>query len=151
MKQAKPVHYINNATFLEELKKYFAHRDACLAAGKEKPQVPNTIGMVFIQIATRLATRFNFNGYTYKEEMVGDGILNAIAVIDNFDPEKSSNPFAYFTQVIYWAFLRRIGKEKKERETRDAMMFEDEENFDQQEHDNFHVDKSDLYILYNQD
>ena len=67
MKQAKPVHYINNATFLAELQKYFVHRDACLAAGKDKPQVPDTIGRVFIQISTRLATRFNFNGYTYKE------------------------------------------------------------------------------------
>ena len=65
-------------------------------------------------IAQRLATRPNFSGYMYKDEMVSDGIENCLQYIHNFDPEKSSNPFAYFTQIIWYAFLRRISKEKKQ-------------------------------------
>jgi DNA-directed RNA polymerase specialized sigma24 family protein len=65
-------------------------------------------------IAQRLATRPNFSGYMYKEEMVSDGIENCLQYIHNFNPEKSQNPFAYFTQIIWYAFLRRISKEKKQ-------------------------------------
>jgi len=65
-------------------------------------------------IATRLSTKPNFVNYSYREEMISDGVENCICYIDNFDPLKSTNPFAYFTQIIYYAFLRRILKEKKQ-------------------------------------
>jgi hypothetical protein len=61
-----------------------------------------------------LATKPNFSGYSYKEDMIMDGIENCLLYINNFDHMKSSNPFAYFTQVIWYAFLRRIQKEKKQ-------------------------------------
>ena len=67
-----------------------------------------------MMIAQRLATRPNFSGYMYKEEMISDGIENCLQYIHNFNPEKSQNPFAYFTQIIWYAFLRRISKEKKQ-------------------------------------
>jgi DNA-directed RNA polymerase specialized sigma24 family protein len=65
-------------------------------------------------IATRLGTKWKFSGYTYREEMVSDALENCVVAVHNFDPEKSKNPFAYFTQIIYYAFLRRIEKEKKQ-------------------------------------
>ena len=83
-------------------------------AGVKNPQVPEYIGKCILLIGTRLATKPNFSGYSYKEEMISDGIENCLMYIHNFDPEKSQNPFAYFTQIIWFAFLRRIQKEKKQ-------------------------------------
>ena len=79
-----------------------------------KPQIPNYVGRCLLQIANRLATKPNFANYTFKDDMISDGIENCVSYIHNFDPEKSNNPFAYFTQIIYYAFLRRIQKEKKQ-------------------------------------
>ena len=72
------------------------------------------MGECILKIANHLSYRPNFINYTYKEEMISDGIENSLQYIDNFDPEKSKNPFAYFTQIIYFAFIRRIQKEKKQ-------------------------------------
>ena len=88
--------------------------DESLIAGAPRPIVSRYIGECIMLIATRLATRPNFVGYSYKDEMISDGIENCLAYIHNFNPEKSTNPFAYFTQIIYYAFLRRIQKEKKQ-------------------------------------
>jgi DNA-directed RNA polymerase specialized sigma24 family protein len=105
--------YVNNPDFLEGLIQY---RAACAEArhrGVQLPVVPNYIGACIQSIAYRLATKPNFSGYTFKEDMIMDGIENCLRYIENFDPDKSSNPFAYFTQIIWYAFLRRIAKEKK--------------------------------------
>ena len=83
-------------------------------AGKQPPPVTNYIGECFLKIATHLSYRPNFINYTYKDEMISDGIENCLQYASNFNPEKSKNPFAYFTQIIYYAFLRRIQKEKKQ-------------------------------------
>lgn len=151
MSQArKPVNYINNVEFLASFKKYIAERERCKSEGLEPPRIPEDIGTAFIQIATRLGTRYNFAGYTYRDEMVSDGIVNAVEAVNSFNPEKSSNPFGYFTQVIFWAFLRRIEKEKKERKTRDDMMMDETfEQFVQSEGDSFNIDKTELFTFYN--
>lgn len=106
--------YINNKRFLEVITEY---KQACKKAeeeGKEYPRIPNYVGECFYLIANRLAKRPNFYSYTYREEMISDGLENAVQCVRNFDPEKSNNPFAYFTQVIWFAFVRRIKREKKE-------------------------------------
>ena len=107
-------HYVNNKEFYRVLVEYQTKRTDAIEANKKEPRVPEYIGRCLFQIATRLATKPNFSGYTYKDEMVSDGIENAIMVLNNFNPEKSTNPFAYFTQIIYYAFIRRIQKEKKQ-------------------------------------
>ena len=92
-------------------------KESCIEAeeaGEEKPPVTNYIGECFLKIANGLSYRPNFINYTYRSEMVSDGIENCLQYIHNFDPDKSNNPFAYFTQIIYYAFLRRIQKEKKQ-------------------------------------
>lgn len=106
-------HYIDNKTFYEAIKSYRESIKKAEEEGKPKPRVPNYIGECILLIANRLATKPNFINYSYKDEMIADGIENCVMYIDNFDPEKSTNPFAYFTQIIYFAFLRRIQKEKK--------------------------------------
>lgn len=110
----KQKHYINNADFLKALVDY---KEACKQAKKEKkpkPAIPNYIGECFMKIAEGLSHKPNFINYTYRDEMMSDGIENCLQYFDNFDSAKSKNPFAYFTQIIYFAFLRRIGKEKKQ-------------------------------------
>ena len=144
-------HYVNNAEFLELLNKYIQDREQRKLEGRPPPIIPNEIGKIFIQIANKLSFRYNFNGYTFKDEMISDGILNAVEAINSFNPEKSSNPFAYFTQIIFWAFVRRIEKEKKERSTRDKLMFDsDIDTFATQDGDKFDMNRDDIYMWYNQ-
>jgi DNA-directed RNA polymerase specialized sigma24 family protein len=81
---------------------------------KTKPDVTNYIGECFLKIANHLSYRPNFINYTYRDDMISDGIENCLQYMNNFNPEKSTNPFAYFTQIIYYAFIRRIQKEKKQ-------------------------------------
>ena len=111
----KKQHYVDNEKFLVVMT---AYRNAYLD-GKEngeiqKPIIPDYAGECFLKIAERLSHRPNFINYAFREEMVSDGIENCVMYASNFNPEKSSNPFAYFTQITYYAFLRRIEKEKKQ-------------------------------------
>lgn len=111
---SKQKHYINNQDFLAALVEYKAKCAEAEAANKPKPNIPNYIGECWMKIAEGLSHKPNFINYTYRDEMVSDGIENCLMYFANFDPTKSSNPFAYFTQIIYFAFLRRIQKEKKQ-------------------------------------
>tara|TARA_R110000764_G_scaffold49661_4_gene109707 strand:+ start:298 stop:840 length:543 start_codon:yes stop_codon:yes gene_type:complete len=105
---------VNNRDLLDALIAYKALAREAEDAGEGRPRVPDYIGTCIFQIATRLATKPNFSGYSYKEDMISDGIENCLLYIMNFNEEKSQNPFAYFTQIIWYAFLRRIAKEKKQ-------------------------------------
>jgi DNA-directed RNA polymerase specialized sigma24 family protein len=107
-------HYVDNKKFLEALKEYRQTVQDAEASGLEKPRIPEYIGSCFLLIAQRLTYRPNFMNYTYKEDMISDGIENCLAYIHNFNPDKSNNPFAYFTQIIYYAYIRRIQKEKRQ-------------------------------------
>ena len=115
MKKAKEKpHYVDNKKFLEAMIEY---RDRCEKAknrNRKKPEVTNYIGECFLKIANHLSYRPNFINYTFRDGMISDGIENCLQYLDNFNPDKSNNPFAYFTQIIYYAFIRRIQKEKKQ-------------------------------------
>ena len=113
-KKEKGVHYVNNAQFLEAMKEWKAKCKEAEEEGDPQPPVSNYIGECFLKIANHLSYRPNFINYTYREEMISDGIENCLQYCSNFNPEKSNNPFAYFTQIIYYAFIRRIQKEKKQ-------------------------------------
>lgn len=105
--------YVNNADFLAAIKVYKQSVKEAEEQGLTKPRISNYLGECILKIATHLSYKPNFINYTYKDDMILDGIENCINYFDNFDPDKSSNPFSYFTQIIYFAFLRRIQKEKK--------------------------------------
>lgn len=107
-------HYVNNADFLKAIIEMKEKAQYAKENGLPKPVVSNYIGECILKIATHLSYKPNFINYSYREDMILDGIENCIQYIDNFDPAKSKNPFAYFTQIIYYAFLRRIAKEKKQ-------------------------------------
>lgn len=110
----KSNHYINNADFLAALIDYKAKCDEAVKNDKREPSIPNYIGECFLKIAEHLSRKPNFVSYSFRDEMISDGIENCLMYFRNFDPSKSKNPFAYFTQIIYFAFLRRIQKEKKQ-------------------------------------
>ena len=107
-------HYVNNKDFLAAIIEMRDKKKEAEEKGLPKPVVSNYIGECILKIATHLSYKPNFINYSYRDDMILDGIENCIHYIDNFDPDKSSNPFAYFTQIIYYAFLRRIAKEKKQ-------------------------------------
>jgi len=113
-KVKKSNHYVDNKLFFEEMKKWKKMIIDAEDVGEPKPPVTDYIGECFLKIAEHLSYRPNFINYPFREEMVGDGIENCLMYCSNFDPEKSTNPFSYFTQIIYYAFLRRIQKEKKQ-------------------------------------
>ena len=113
MEQKKP-HYVDNKLFFAEMEKWKSEIDESDEVDDLPPMVTEYMGECFYKIATHLSYRPNFINYTYREEMIGDGIENCIRYAKNFNPEKSKNPFAYFTQIIYYAFIRRITKEKKQ-------------------------------------
>lgn len=106
-------HYVNNADFLAALTKYRKELKDAKKAGKESPRVPEYLGKCILEISTHLAFKPNFINYSFRDEMISDAVENCLTYIGNFDPKKSKNPFAYFTQIAYYAFLRRIHKEKR--------------------------------------
>lgn len=116
--------YVDNDKFYDALVEYKAQCDQALADEKEKPIVPRYIGECLLLIAKNLAKRYNFNGYSWREEMVGDAILDALLYLDKFDTVKYKKPFAYFTQNMFNAFVRRIEKEKKQSAIKGAMVRE---------------------------
>jgi DNA-directed RNA polymerase specialized sigma subunit len=118
----KSSHYVDNKKFLQALIEYRQSVDEASAKGEEPPIVSKYIGECFIKIATHLSYKSNFINYTFKDDMISDGIENCLTAVAKFDPAKSSNPFAYYTQVIYFAFIRRIQKEKKQQATKYKLM-----------------------------
>ena len=114
--------YVNNKEFLAAISAYRQKVIAAKEAGKPRPRVTNYLGECFLKIATHLSYKPNFVNYMFREDMICDGIENCLQYIDNFYPEKSTNPFAYFTQIIYYAFIRRIQKEKKQLEIKGKIL-----------------------------
>ncbi len=107
-------HYVSNTDFLNALIEYKKKCKEAQENNKPDPQIPNYIGECFLKIADHLSRKPNFVMYSFRDEMISDGVENCLMYFRNFDPDISNNPFSYFTQIIYYAFLRRIAKEKKQ-------------------------------------
>ena len=143
---SKKQHYVDNKEFLAAMIEWKESIREAESEGDEIPPITEYIGECFYKIATHLSYRPNFINYTYREEMIGDGIENCIQYAKNFDPEKSKNPFAYFTQIIYYAFLRRISKEKKQQSIKQKMIDNDTlkthetMDFDDEVYENTYID-----------
>ena len=110
----KSEHYVDNKVFLQAMIEYKDKCDKAEKRNRKAPPVTNYIGECFLKIANHLSYRPNFINYTFRDDMISDGIENCLQYLHNFNPDKSNNPFAYFTQIIYYAFIRRIQKEKKQ-------------------------------------
>lgn len=147
-------HYVNNQDFLAAIIEWKAKVKEAEECGDETPPVTNYIGECFYKIATHLSYKGNFINYSYRDDMILDGVENCLSIVKNFDPAKSTNPFAYFTQVIYYAFLRKIAKEKKQSYVKQKLiqqmpfeMFELQEHDEGDEHHNTYLE----YMQMNND
>jgi len=136
-------HYVNNKEFLIALVEFKSQCKVAKEKGEQRPPISNYIGECFLKIATHLSYKPNFVNYMFREDMICDGIENCVQYIENFNPEKSSNPFAYFTQIIYYAFLRRIQKEKRQLEIKNKILLKS--GYEQV----FHSDDNDSSSDYN--
>lgn len=121
----KSENYINNKEFSQAVFSYVEECNKCKKNGKEVPIVPKYVALGFQQIAEGLSHRPNFISYSYRDEMVMDAVENCLRAIRNYNIEAATrtgnpNAFAYFTQIAYYAFLRRISKEKKQQEIKDS-------------------------------
>ena len=122
MAKRESIHYVNNAEFSRAVVEYCTELQAAKLANKtDLPKVPNYIAICFLKICEGLSHKLNFIRYTYREEMVMDAVENCLRAIENYNVEaatRSGNPnaFAYFTQIAWYAFLRRIAKEKKQQD-----------------------------------
>ena len=121
-KRKRSEHYVNNKEFLAALIKYREDKEIAEMKGLPKPPIPRYTGECFLKIANHLSFKPNFVNYMFKEDMISDGIENCVQYIHNFNPEKSQNPFAYFTQIIHYAFLRRIQREKRQLEIKNKII-----------------------------
>ena len=120
-------HYVNNKQFSGSVVDYVNSANEARDKGEEEPIITEYIGSCFLKIAEGLSHKPNFSGYTYREEMVMDAVENCIKAIMNYDVKKATrtglpNAFAYFTQITYYAFLRRIAKEKKHQDIKELYM-----------------------------
>jgi len=127
MKAKDKPHYVNNKDFSQAVVEYVNSANEAKSENKEEPIITEYIGECFLKIAEGLSHKSNFSGYTYREEMVMDAVENCIKAIMNYNVEKATrtglpNAFAYFTQISYYAFLRRIAKEKKQQDIKEKYM-----------------------------
>jgi len=153
-KRKRSEHYVNNKEFLDALIHYRESVSRAKEQGIPKPPIPRYIGECILKIATHLSFKPNFVNYMFKEDMISDGIENSIQYLHNFDPNKSSNPFAYFTQIITYAFLRRIQREKRQLEIKNKILeksnysevFEDDGGLDGSNYSDYSSIKESLHI-----
>ena len=121
MAKRKSIHYVNNADFSQAVVDYVTITDEAKKEKQSIPNVPDYIATCFLRIAEGLSHKSNFIRYTYREEMVMDAVENCLKAIGNYDLKAATrtgkpNAFAYFTQISWYAFLRRIAKEKKQQD-----------------------------------
>jgi hypothetical protein len=134
------IHYVNNADFSQAVVDYVTIVNECRDNNNQIPKVPNYIAQCFLRIAEGLSHKSNFIRYTYREEMVMDAVENCLKAIHNYNLEAATrtgkpNAFAYFTQITWYAFLRRIAKEKKQQDIKMKYLTKSGiENFVENEH-----------------
>lgn len=121
MKPKNKPHYVNNKDFSLAVVEYVEKVVLSKNKNNQVPLVPDYIAECFLKIAEGLSHKANFVRYTYREEMVMDAVENCLRAITNYDIDAATrtgvpNAFAYFTQICYYAFLRRIAKEKKQQD-----------------------------------
>lgn len=143
--------YVDNEQMYDILDDYVIRKNTCKAQGLPLPQIPEEIGAAIAKMANGFASRHNFRDYFFREDMVGDAIVAAIAAVQGYDPAKTvnKNAFGFFNKVIFWAFLRRIKEEKDAQKLRESLMFDGEDNYSLENGDSHHLSKDDWYVMYN--
>ena len=121
-KKRRRNNFLDNKEFYSAIVNYRAKCKAAKESGEDQPPMPRYLGKSFLDIAEHLAMRPNFSNYPYKQDMVMDAVENCVLYWFRFDPDISTNAFSYFTQVCWYAFIRRIKKEKRQIELCDKII-----------------------------
>jgi len=126
-KRKRSTHYVDNVKFYDSLVEYKKTVNEAKELGLTQPRIPNYIGDCFLKIATHLSFNTKFVNYPFKDSMISDGYTDCVRYVLNYNPDFSGgrtekNPFAYFTQLCYWAFVRRIKQEKRVLELYDRLI-----------------------------
>lgn len=139
--------YVDNQRFYDEIVKRKAALKEAEEKGLPKPKINDYIGKCLTDIATNFAKRPLYYGRTYKDEMIQDAIVNCVRYFDTFDPERTKNPFSYFSQCCYYSFLATIVNERDQAYTRSQIAKNvNIDKFTSQEHDNSEI--ANEYIEY---
>ncbi len=123
MKPSERPHYVNNALFSQSVVDHVISVREAEAAGEKIPQMPRYVAECFLKISEGLSHKSNFVRYTYREEMVMDAVENCLRACKNYNVEAATrkgkpNAFGYFTQIAWYAFLRRIKKEQRQQDVK---------------------------------
>jgi len=123
MKPSERPHYVNNKEFSQAVVDYVKTVREAREKGKDDPIVTDYIARCFLKISEGLSHKSNFVRYTYREEMVMNAVENCLNAIGNYNIEAATrkgkpNAFGYFTQICWFAFIRRIKKEKKQQDVK---------------------------------
>ena len=118
-------HYIDNDRLYASVKLYVDAYKEAEEKETQKPRIPEYIGEAILKIAEGLGSRPNFSGYSYKDEMIMDGVMDCLKYIHNYNYEKYPKPFSYINRIIWQAFVRRIDKEKKQQYIKYKSMYRD--------------------------
>lgn len=148
---AKRQNYVDKEALYNSIVNWKLESAERIEKGLSPKKMPNDIGAAIMKIASGIGSRPNFRNYTFIDEMVQDGIVDAVRSVNTFNPEKSQNPFGYFSQVIWYAFLGRIETEKKAQKAKiDSMMDPTLDFFDQMSGDDHNIDRGELLDFYYQ-
>lgn len=142
-------HYVNNREFTDAIVEYSTAVAEAKKKNKSKPIIPDYIAECFLKMAQGLSHKPNFYSYSYRDEMVMDGVENCVKAIGNYDVSASTrtgrpNPFGYFTQIMYYAFLRRIAKEKRQQEIKERYISQANIESFMSDNDDHHYDGSSM-------
>lgn len=149
--EKRGVRYVDNEQMYDILLEYTEEKKRCIEAGLPIPVIPDEIGISITNMAHGFASRYNFRDYFFKDDMIGDAIVDALAAVNGYKPEKTvgKNAFGFFNQTIFWSFLRRIKAEKKEQAMRESLMFDGDDAFTSEHGDTHQISKDEWYIMYN--
>jgi DNA-directed RNA polymerase specialized sigma24 family protein len=144
-------YYVDNASLLKALVAWQAQIKENEKLKLPRPQLPDYVAECMVKMATRLSQKAGFVNYTYREDMCGDALESCLRYVHNFNAEKSSNAFAYITQIIHNAFIRRIQKEQKQLYVKMRIVDEAEfiNSYERQGHDKGTYNNS--YVTYLQE
>lgn len=105
--------YLNNKDLMAEVKR-----------SKDVGQMTNELATMLQLLCSKYAKKGNFINYSYNEDMQAYAMMMLVRTWNSFDPAKSNNPFAFFTQCIKNSFIQYLNQEKRQRDVRDVILID---------------------------
>jgi DNA-directed RNA polymerase specialized sigma24 family protein len=145
------INYVDNKLLYQALVTWQKDTRRAVRKKEPKPPLPDFVAECIMKMANRLSQKVGFVGYSFRDDMVGDSLESCLRYIHNFNPAKSTNAFAYITQIIHNAFIRRIQKEQKQLYVKMRIVDQADfmDSYERQSGDDAHYNNS--YVTYLQE